>query len=184
MEDLFTKYSISEIFIFLAIFATALKGFFSIWDWAVDRLKTVFKKDFDDEVEKNEIIAELANIRECHKEDKLEIITQVKDSNKEHLKDKKELLAQMQTLNSKIEKIDSTVHMLVASDKDDIKSWITQQHHHFCYVKKAIDDYSLDCIEKRYEHYCNENGNSYVATLMQEIRSLPKISIMHDMYKK
>ena len=32
----------------------------------------------------------------------------------------------------------------------------------------------MDCIEKRYGHYIQENGNSYVADLMQNLRSLPK----------
>ena len=70
--------------------------------------------------------------------------------------------------------------ILLASDKDDIKSWITEKHHYFCYEKKVIDDYSLDCIEKRYQHYVDEGGNSYVATLMREIRALPKVSMLKE----
>ena len=59
-------------------------------------------------------------------------------------------------------------------DKDDIKAWITQQHHYFCYELKCIDDFSLDCIEKRFKHYQDENGNSFVENLMNELRTLPK----------
>ena len=44
------------------------------------------------------------------------------------------------------------------SDKDAIKAFITREHHYFCYQKKWIDDYSLDCIEKRYEHYKEEEA--------------------------
>ena len=64
--------------------------------------------------------------------------------------------------------------MLIDSDRDDIKSFITMQHHHFVYEKKWIDDYSMDCLEKRYQHYEDEGGNSYVEHLMIELRSLPK----------
>ena len=68
--------------------------------------------------------------------------------------------------------------MLIESDKDDIKAWLTQQHHYFCFQKGYIDDYSLDCMEKRYKHYADEGGNSFVATLMSEVRALPKMPNM------
>ena len=64
--------------------------------------------------------------------------------------------------------------------KDDIKSWLVEKHHYFCYEKGYIDDYSLDCMERRYRHYADEGGNSYAATLMAEVRALPKMSMMKD----
>ena len=66
------------------------------------------------------------------------------------------------------------VNLLIASDRDDIKSWITEKHHYYCYSQEWIDDYSLDCIEKRFAHYQDEGGNSFIAALMAEIRALPK----------
>jgi hypothetical protein len=36
------------------------------------------------------------------------------------------------------------------SDKDSIKAFITKEHHYFCYEKGWIDDYNLDCLEKRF----------------------------------
>ena len=36
---------------------------------------------------------------------------------------------------------------------DDIKSWITEKHHYYCYSQEWIDDYSLDCIERRYKQF-------------------------------
>jgi hypothetical protein len=64
----------------------------------------------------------------------------------------------------------------VDSDKDDIKAFITDKHHYFCYERKWIDDYSMDCIERRYSHYKDEGGNSFIATLMDELKALPKQS--------
>lgn len=80
-------------------------------------------------------------------------------------------ISQMQaSINQMMKKIDT----LIASDKDDIKAFITREHHYFVYQKGWIDDYSLDCIEKRYDHYVDEGGNSFIKGLMQEIRKLPK----------
>lgn len=68
------------------------------------------------------------------------------------------------------------VDILMNSDRDDIKSYITERHHYFCYQKGWIDDFSLDCLERRYQHYVEEDGNSYIGQLMEEIRVLPKQS--------
>ena len=66
--------------------------------------------------------------------------------------------------------------MLIESDRDDIKSFITREHHRFCYQVGWIDDFSLDCIEKRYKHYKNEGGNTFIDGFMEELRALPKSS--------
>lgn len=82
---------------------------------------------------------------------------------------------QNQTDND-IKEIKQSLQMLIQSDRDDIKAWITEKHHYFCYEKKYIDDYTLDCIEKRYAHYTNEGGNSFVEDLMIDLRELKKVS--------
>ena len=62
--------------------------------------------------------------------------------------------------------LQDSINLLIESDKDDIKQSITKDHHYFCYQLKSIDDYSLDCIEKRFSHYEEEGGNSFVQVLM------------------
>ena len=69
--------------------------------------------------------------------------------------------------------IANKVDLLIDSDKNDIKTWITEKHHYFCYEKKWIDDYSLEGIERRYKNYRDEHGNSYIGKLMQDLRALP-----------
>lgn len=73
-----------------------------------------------------------------------------------------------------LSKLNDSVHLLIKSDKDAIKAYITREHHYFVYEKKWIDDYSLDCIERRFVHYQQEGGNTFISDLMQELRNLPK----------
>lgn len=92
------------------------------------------------------------------------------EKNKEYiqLKDSiNEIMVFIKTLSNKVD-------LLTASDKDAIKAFITREHHYFCYQKGWIDDYSLDCLERRYQHYVEEEGNSFVGQLMEEIRALPR----------
>ena len=184
MEELFTKYTGTEIILFLITLAAAIKGFFTFWDWAYAKLKGLFQKETDEKCKDDAVAkqleaisAQMADIREGHKEDKKEILNHIKDINIQHSLDRQELI-------KKIDETKTTISVLLSSDKDDIKSWITEKHHYFCYEKKVIDDYSLDCIEKRYQHYLDEGGYSYVATLMNEIRRLPKVSMLRDSEKE
>ena len=81
---------------------------------------------------------------------------------------------QIGELKDSIEEIRDLISLLIQSDKDAIKAYITKQHHTFVYKKGWIDDYSLNCIEQRYNHYKDQGGNSFIGNLMQQLRQLPK----------
>ena len=150
MAELITNYSWSEIILFVIAFAAAIKGVVTFWDWGKDRLRKVYDK-----------------------EDKIEEIKSLIVENTKQMNEFSNI--QAQTIDE-IQHLKENITNLTASDKDDIKAWITEKHHHFCYEIKYIDDYSLDCIEKRYAHYVDEGGNSFISKLMEEIRNLPKVS--------
>lgn len=81
---------------------------------------------------------------------------------------------QLKKINEAINNLTNMVNLLLKSDRDDIKAFITRQHHYFCYQKGWIDDYSLDCIEKRFAHYQEQGGNTFIEGMMEELRKLPK----------
>ena len=81
---------------------------------------------------------------------------------------------QIEDLKENISEIKNLINLLIESDKDAIKAFITRQHHYFVYQKGWVDDYSLNCVEERYNHYKDQGGNSFITTLMTELRNLPK----------
>lgn len=147
MLELLEHYSLTEIAFFIVMLAAAIKGAVTWFDWAEEKIGKKFK-------EKNE-----SN----------EIENQLK-------KDIDELKDGINEIYEKVNKLTDTINLLIASDKDDIKAYITREHHYFCYKVGHIDDYNLDCIERRFSHYKDEGGNSFIADLMSEIRALPKQS--------
>lgn len=149
MKDLVGTYSAQEILLFLVTFALAVKGFVSFWDWGYGRLKQVFKKESDQEQE----------------------IDSIQKHFDEHIK---EYEIMQNTQNETLRLLTEKINLLIDSDKDSIKSFITERHHHFCYEEEWIDDYSMDCIERRFRHYTDEGGNSFIHDLMEELRALPK----------
>ena len=81
---------------------------------------------------------------------------------------------ELNEIKQSIKSLQESINLLILSDRDDIKQSLTENHHYFCYKLGSIDDYSLDCMQKRYSHYKEEGGNSFVKTLMEEVRALPR----------
>jgi len=91
----------------------------------------------------------------------------------------KKVLDTLESHNEQIDKMSKAITILINSDKDDIKAWITEKHHYFCYELGYIDDYNFQCIEARYQHYKEEDGNTFIDSFMEDIRNLPKVSVVN-----
>ena len=145
-------FPISEILLCIVGVLVLVKWIIEYFDWGHKRTKD--KYDQEAERKKN-----------------IEDINEKLNQNSEDIK----MLIEMQKQqNEKIEQQNLRIELLIDSDKDDIKAFITEKYHYFVEVRGWIDDYSLDCLEKRFQHYRDENGNSFVADLMSEIKRLPK----------
>lgn len=150
MQVLLENYSIGEIVMFIVILAISIKSVVTFFDWCTNRLRKIFKQETDEEKVISEINEKLEN-----------------DNRRIN-----ELVQNQSEILSMITKISGRIDILVESDKDDIKSFIVKEHHRFCYDEGWIDDYSMDAIEKRFKHYQDEGGNSYVEELMKDLRVL------------
>lgn len=102
--------------------------------------------------------------QEINKQDKP---IQVEKITKQHSK-------QLEKIQQEFKSLKDILQILIQSDQDMIRLTIKKEHHFYVYQKGCIDAYSLDCIERLYERYVSEGGNTYVKTLMQDLRELPK----------
>ena len=143
--EILQQFSFFEIILFIILLAIAIKELIDFIDWA--KQKITKREDFIKDKQKDE-------------QNQEERLTKIEDS--------------IGNLTENVSCITKKVNCLVDSDRDDIKAFITREHHYFCYKMGWIDDYSLDCLEKRFQHYIEENGNSFAETLMNDIRALPK----------
>ena len=152
MLELLKEYSISQILVFIVVIAIAIKEVIQFIDWA--RQRTL------QQVNKSTSLAEL--------------IKKIEEKDKDQDEKIERMLEAQKGLSENIDLILQQVQNLIKSDRDAIKAYITKEHHHFCYEVKWIDDYNLDCLEKRYQRYVEEGGNSFIESLMEEIRDLPR----------
>lgn len=157
IEQLLTQYNLSSLIILIIGLLAAIKYIFELMKWFIVGIKGFFKKETDEEQEKEKVNQKIA-------ENEASI---------------KKLIEMNQTTEQKITDLSNLIHILIDSDKDDIKSWITEKHHYFCYELGYIDDYNYQCIEARYKHYKEEDGNTFIDGFMADIRALPKVSVIN-----
>lgn len=152
MLDLLKEYSVSQILILLVFIAIAIKEVIQFIDWAKQRtLRAV-----------NESTSSI------------ELIKKIEEKDKEQDQKIEQILEAQKNSSENIDLILQQVQSLIKSDRDAIKAYITKEHHYFCYEARWIDDYNLDCLEKRYQRYVEEGGNSFIESLMEEVRALPR----------
>ncbi len=152
MLELLTQFSMIDIITIIVALAVSVRSVIAFWDFAVDRLRRIFNKESTIEKEK----------------------AKVQERLQENYDNLKKVSANQEKLENQLSDLGDKINLLIESDKDDIKSFLTREHHYFCYQKKWIDDYSLECCEKRYQHYAEEGGNSFIEGFMNDLRALPK----------
>ena len=86
------------------------------------------------------------------------------------------IAARLDAVDGKITTLEKGVASVKERLLQDAKAYIIDQHHYYCYRMGCIDDMSLQLLEVRYTFYVSSGGNSYVGSLMAEIRALPRVS--------
>lgn len=161
MLEFFTRYSINDIIIFIILLAIAVKAINDFIDWGKEKYDKKFNKDHLALNKQAKMDENYAVSQKQHEE----VVAYCKK-----LDDKMDLIAK--TMREKVDKLDARLAQLTESDKHDIKGWIVEKHHYL--IKKGwVDDFTMDTLERRYSDYVAEEGNSYIAGLMGELRVLP-----------
>lgn len=151
MEELLARFELTDIIIMLTLLIVGVEKLIKAIDW----LRARFRKSYDEE---NTLKEEVEDLNKFYEEKKI-----VDDG--------------FAKVNARIDSICDLVNMLVESDKESIKAYITERHHFFVQERKWIDYHSMDCLERRFAIYEKEHGNSFVEDLMNDLRQLPKMPI-------
>lgn len=159
MLDLLTAFTPLQIVTFAILASLAVKGMQDLIDFFKSKYKEKFNKDY----------------QKLSREEELDKHYQVCiDQHKETLDLYNTVCEKLDGLSECIKELDKRVDRLTISDRNDIKQYIVREYHYFVEEKGQIDDYSLDSILQRFEDYKAEGGNTYVHTLVEEIKKLPK----------
>lgn len=78
------------------------------------------------------------------------------------------------------EKIDEMCSKVQQRLQDDAR-WAFKDAYNYYYLKLGkIDNHSMEALESKYQHYVAAGGNSFVHTIMEQLRSLPIVDKIGD----
>lgn len=84
------------------------------------------------------------------------------------------LSATLASVLQQVKDIDKKINLLQESDKDAIKSWIVGLYHKYKENPKELGAMQMDLLERRYDHYKDQGGNSYIDQLVEGLRTIYK----------
>ena len=81
----------------------------------------------------------------------------------------------MKFIEEKISKLESQIGVLITSDVEYIKAYLTDSYKKFVKEKHHIDLISLQNVESLYNRFLQETGveDEFLSKLMRELRNLP-----------
>ena len=163
MLELIETFTPLQIICYAVGLTLAVKGAWDLIDFFKNKYAIKFNKDYSKK-KQEELLEEYHNDSIKQHEETIEMHNSL-----EHKID--ELT---EVIDTRLTGLEESVDRLTVSDMHDIKQSIVRSFHYFVEQQGWIDDFSLDTLELRFSDYLAENGNSYAAGLMSEIRQLPK----------
>ena len=183
VDSLLSQFSIESLILFIILFVAAVKCVGELFEWLYGKVKKYFDIKDEKETRHEEIVKKLDNLE--FKMDKQEQSNIVQDKYIDKISrqlDEQDKNSQQfrDILDNQIIKFTEFENQLkVLNDRmqDSTRAYIIEKHHYYCYQMKAIDDMSLQDLERRFMYYKAAGGNTFIDSLMDEIRSLPKMTL-------
>lgn len=87
----------------------------------------------------------------------------------------KEYIKKIESLENRVDKMESQIDLLFKSDKEYFRAFIMEGYDKYVKTEKSIDLVSLQNLENIYNKYLEEDGgkDEFLAKLMKELRDLP-----------
>lgn len=167
IEQLLSQYSIETLVILVALLGFSIKAMSELWEWFYNKFKEHF------------------SFRTQRDQDHQQLIEQIKELSNSI----KATQEEVQLLENNMNQFSDQMKITTERLQENARNYIIDKHHYFCYQVKAIDDLSLQSLERRFLYYKAAGGNSFIDGLMEEIRELPRLNfqneqLLHDIARK
>lgn len=165
MEALLAAYSIEEILLFLVLLFGAIKEGVGAIQWIKEQYNIKFNSDYKQ-------INESARLEEHYSK----CFAQHQESVEMINKLEKNIDSTLGIIDARLDNMEKKIGILSESDRDDIKSWLVEKYNYYKEnPNRPITHNTMDTIERRYAHYKEEGGNSYIDNdIMPELRKMAK----------
>lgn len=180
---LLSQFSIEGIIITLVMFLAAVKVVGELLNWCYEKIKQHFNWKTQEDNRHSELMENFNELKVRNKQNEEENLRRdkliEKISNQLDEQDRKtaDMVKTLTAQTNELTKLKDRVQTLTDRVQDSTKAYIIDKHHHFVYQVKAIDDMSLQELERRFVYYKAAGGNTFIDGLMEEVRDLPKVTV-------
>lgn len=180
---LLSQFSIEGIIITLIMFLAAVKVVGELLNWCYEKIKQHFNWKTQEDNRHSELMENFNELKVRNKQNEEENLRRdkliEKISNQLDEQDRKtaDMVKTLTAQTNELTDLKNRVQTLTDRVQDSTKAYIIDKHHHFVYQIKAIDDMSLQELERRFVYYKAAGGNTFIDGLMEEVRDLPKVTV-------
>ena len=183
VTTLLSQLSIEGIILVIVLFAVAVKFLGELFEYLYTKLKKYFDIKDAKEEQHEEIMNKLNTLetRSVKQEERSEHRQAQVDKISKQLDEQDRKSANLQlTLENQTKEISSLksqIGTLTERTQDSTRAYLIDKHHHFCYQIHGIDDMSLQDMERRFMYYKAAGGDTFIDSLMEEVRALPRLTL-------
>lgn len=183
LVTLLSQFSIEGIIITLIMFLAAVKVVGELLNWCYEKIKQHFNWKTQEDNRHSELMENFNELKVRNKQNEEENLRRdkliEKISNQLDEQDRKtaDMVKTLTAQTNELTNLKDRVQTLTDRVQDSTKAYIIDKHHHFVYQVKAIDDMSLQELERRFVYYKAAGGNTFIDGLMEEVRDLPKVTV-------
>ena len=180
VTTLFTQYSAVDVVLLLIITFTAIKAVNELVSYFWEKAKNYFRQEQEDENQQIALVSKLDDIGQKIDGLGLQISTleervSKSESSITSLKDKVNALHEsVNGLSEQSKKTDDTLIIVQERLQNQARDKLIELHHKYVYEYKMIDDIGLESMERTYLYYKAAGGDTFIDTLMDEVRELPR----------
>lgn len=154
ITTIITQYSAGELILIIIILLFAFRALNDLLGYFWEKIRKHFSIENDKNAWQENVTDTLADIK-----DELKILHE--ENHQAHLRQKN---------------MDNAIALVQERLQENTRSFIIDKHHKFVYDIKAIDDLNLQAMERRYLYYKTAGGDTFIDKMMDEVRSLPRIT--------
>lgn len=185
LTTLLSQLSIEGIIIVIVLFAVAVKFLGELFEYLYNKLKKYFDIKDAKEEQHAEIMNKLNSLEERsvrqeersnHRQEQVDKMSKQLDEQDRKSADLKKTL---ENQTKEISSLKSQIGTLTERTQDSTRAYLIDKHHHFCYQIHGIDDMSLQDMERRFMYYKAAGGDTFIDGLMDEVRTLPRLTLEH-----
>lgn len=183
LVTLLSQFSVESIIITLIMFLAAVKVVGELLNWCYEKIKQHFNWKTQEDNRHSELMENFNELKVRNKQNEEENLRRdkliEKISNQLDEQDRKtaDMVKTLTAQTNELTNLKNRVQTLTDRVQDSTKAYIIDKHHHFVYQVKAIDDMSLQELERRFVYYKAAGGNTFIDGLMEEVRDLPKVTV-------